>query len=523
MVVKAATRVALVMLAAVGLLAAAAPEPASAAGPQLGPKPARCGVGCWGRTGDILSVSYLADVTVEPLIARPGERLTATVVPMHEALAGWTWPVRGCKPNTAVCRWKAGAPGRRWQRLRMSWSNPIGFALTEAVYAVVGKNDAVLHGYVRDRAGDGVGGIRLRVSRIGARDAVTVTTGGDGYYSALVQPGRHSVLPLSRPRKDDDFQPASQTKQVRRGQEVRADFTLDTSMKVTVTADAPTIAADGRATATLTVRVTREGQPVEGVKVDVWPTRSSPAERAPVPVLLCSRNARFWPTELPGVAGAAIPDAVTTDARGEAVLQLRAGTIPGRVTVMAWAEDASGRLRRKAPADVKDTVDVTLAARAVGGTGTPATLATFQELLEEHAFLANVTLLTSNATLLADQLHDLSGAAGYGNLIFSPLLKPETGEQAVLVGDGATELGKDGVIASNAGLVLPFGALNLIDSAAFGGFAGAAKARQLPAFPGMDAWRVGLAPGYTSRAGSARSAALGWAYFGWPRFAPGCG
>ena len=114
----------------------------------------------------MLSVSYLADVTVDPLIARSGEKITAKVVPMHEALKKIRdGPCASCGKNTAVCTWKAGRAGRRWQVLRITWENPIGPALTEAVYAIVGKDDAILHGYVRDRTGDGVGGMKLRISK----------------------------------------------------------------------------------------------------------------------------------------------------------------------------------------------------------------------------------------------------------------------------------------------------------------------------------------------------------------------
>ena len=329
------------------------------------------------------------------------------------------------------------------------------------------------------------------------------------------------MIPLARAGKKDEFKHESQTKIVKKGTEVRADFKLDVALQVRITASQKRMAADGKAATALLVKATRDGKPVANVNVDVYTQRSTPAERAAVPAVVCYRGARFFPSELPGVAGAAIPKAVITDAKGEAALELRAGTVPGRVTVTAWAEDASGRLRTKSIDDVKDEVDVTLDPRPVGGTGAPANLVNFHDLFEDWVYFSNITLITSNATLLADQLQD-GTSTGFGNLIFSPVIKPETGETAVAVTTNKLEFGKNSVITSNAGVIIPFGALNLVDSLAFKGFAGAAKARQLPPFPTMSQWKEGAAPGWTSKAGSAKSPAYGWMYWGWPRQTASC-
>jgi hypothetical protein len=520
-------RAALIAAALLALLAVAA-QPAGAV-EQLGRKPARCGVGCWGDASRaILSVSYLADFTIDPLIARPGEKVTGTVAPSgNEALTGWVWPLgRRCPPNTLTCTWRAGAATRRWQVIGMGWQNIIGRAITEAVYAVVGKDDAVLEGYVRDKAGDGVGKIGLRVSLIGGRGSKMVYTGGDGYYNLILKAGKYSVIPLSRAGKRDEYEPASRTVTVKKGKETRADFELDVSLKVTITPDQRTLVADGLAKTDLLVKAERDGKPVEGLKVDVWPLGSSPAEKAPVPLTICRSGARFWPTELPGVAGAAIPDSVTTDANGQAVLQLRAGTIAGKVSISAWAETNDGRLRRQNREDVQDIVDLTFTPRPVGSTGQPATYLTFKSLFLDFAKTSTADLITSSPDLLANQLMDAAPGAGFGNLTFHPIYKPSTGESGVLVttADTRFELTKDQSMTSNAGLVIPYRALNFTYTGPWHSFAGAARVGQLPDFLSTDVWRAGLAPPFTwdSKAAPTTTPTPGWAYYGWPRPLAGC-
>src|SRR5262249_19788561 len=218
-------------------------------------------------------------------------------------------------------------------------------------------------------------------------------TGSDGFYNAILEPGRYYVYPSSRPRKKDRFDPVSRKVEVEKGKEARADFTLKTAMKVTLSATARTLVASGDQTSDLTVHVERDGEDLPGVKVDVWPQGSAPAETAKVPVLLCLAGGRFWPTEAPGVAGAALPQAVTTDAHGDATLTLRGGTVPGSVEVTAWAEDGFGHLRSKDLDDVSDTVTLTL----TPPTGqTVATLDAFEDRLEEYASLHPIDLITTN-------------------------------------------------------------------------------------------------------------------------------
>jgi hypothetical protein len=80
--------------------------------PHLGPKPAKCGTGCWGTSsanlygGGTLSVSYLGDVDVEPKLGRVGKPMKATFTVWQASTTGvdpatnrivskpigWTWP-----------------------------------------------------------------------------------------------------------------------------------------------------------------------------------------------------------------------------------------------------------------------------------------------------------------------------------------------------------------------------------------------------------------------------------------------
>jgi hypothetical protein len=487
----------------------------------LGPKPGRCGVGCWGSSTGVLSVSWLADFTVDPLIVRPKERVHGQVTPLEGGshLKGWNWPRGDCNPDTLKCSWKAGYPTRQWVRLGMAWKNDVGAAVTEAVYAVVGKDDAVLEGYVRDQAGDGVGGITVRVAAVGGHGGVYAVTGSDGFYNAIVKPGKYDVYPSPRARKKDRFDPTSRTVKVAEGKETRVDFTLKTAMKLTLAASTRTLVASGDQTADLTIHVERDGADLAGVKVDVWPQGSAPAETAKVPVVLCLAGGRFWPTADPGVAGAALPRSVITDGNGDAHLILRAGTVPGSVEVTAWAEDGFGHLRTKDVDDVSDTVRFTFTPPQSDAVD----FLHFEERLEEYVSLHGIDLISSSAAALADQLTQLAPAAGLGGFSFTPILKTQDSEQAVLV----TYANRPGTLGTGRtfrsdGLVIPFSRMTAIDIGAFRSFAGAARLRQLAPFPGLDAWAAGLGSGWSYREGTPATAVSGWAYLGWPRTGGSC-
>lgn len=522
------TRRSVLALAAIvaGLLLAPAAEAASPA-PTLGPKPARCGVGCWGATHDVLSVSWLADFTVDPVIGRKGKIFTAKVTPLNHLghLKGWTWPWPNCAPNTPVCKFRAKTSARRWFRIGMNWNNDVGSAVTENVWAVLGKDEEMIWGYVRDEAGDGVGGIRVNLKRKKSTATRYVVTGGDGFYNAIVKAGTYTVKPVARRGKKtpDRFEPSSKVVTVKEGKVARGDFKLLKTLKVTIAGAPRVVAATGSGVVELTVKAERDDAPVANQLIDVWPMRSTPAEQLAVPGVLCAPF-RVWPNAEPGQVGASTPRGVRTDANGLAKLTLYVGTAPGTITIQAWAENASGALRGKNTEDVRDEVAITVQPRPGNRVGS---LSGLKGALQTYLKAQAIDLPTSEPNLLAKTLNDMAGAGGFADVVFSPIRKSTDGEIAIL----ATLAGAHPVFgaggkftAPGTALVIPYARLAPAVTLLYGSFAGAARNGGLNDFPTLAQWQGSAgAIGWTFVAGTALTSRPGWLNLGWPiPSKPGC-
>jgi len=516
----------LAALAALGLATTTASAGRWHRAHSLGPKPARCGVGCWGSR-DVLAVSWLADFTIAPLIVRPHQRVHAKVKPFVDfgedgPLTGWSWPFRGCKPNAPRCTFRAGRPTNAWVRVAMGWSNTVGNAETDAVYAVVGKDDAELHGFVRDEAGDGVGGIRVRMRRRGSRNGVQTRTGGDGYFSAELKPGRYVVFPVRRPHHRDRFKPRTAAKRLRRGKTTRADFTLRDSLKVTLHADTTTVPADGLSRIALVAHVERDGRPLPGTVLSIASRDKLAEDASRTPGLIClDSGKRLWPGGKRLEAGNSLGEDATTDDRGDVHLTVIAGTRPGSFEVTAWARDGFGRLRTKNLQDVSDDVRLTFSAPGGGGS-----LAAMHDDLQTYAKQTTPKLSTS-ADQLAQQLAGFARDAGsrLGGLSFAPVQREGSGERSVIVTPAGAPpaLSADSHLSSSSARVIPQGKLTASVKIAWGGFSNATSAGQLPAFPTLAEWQAGAKIGWdlTPGAATAGTSASSWSWYGWPY--PGSG
>ncbi len=519
----------LAALVTLGLAAATASATRWHRARSLGPKPARCGVGCWGDS-DVLAVSWLADFTIAPLIVRPHQRVHAKVKPFVNfgkdgPLTGWTWPFRGCKPNHPRCTFRAGRPTNQWVRISMSWGNDIGAARTDAVYAVVGKNDAELHGFVRDEAGDGVGGIRVRMRRRGSGSGVQTHTGGDGYFSAKLKPGRYVVGPVRRPHHRDRFKPAKVQKRLRRGKTTRADFTLRDSLKVTLSADRTTVPADGLSRIALVAHVERDGRPLPGTVLSIASRDKLAEDASRTPGLVClDSGKRLWPGGKRLEAGNSLGEDATTDDRGDVHFTVFAGTKPGGFEVTAWARDGFGHLRTKNLQDVSDDVHLTFAMPGGGGS-----LGAMHDDLQTYA-KQTMPKLSTGAEQLALQLAGFAQQTGsrLGGLSFSPVQREGSGERSVIVTPAGAPptISADGHLSASSALVIPQGKLGTATKVAWGGFSGATAAGQLPPFPSLAEWQAGTKLGWDLTPGSPTAGPYTqrWNWYGWPYPATGvCG
>lgn len=425
------TRTRVALLAAMFALALAAiGTSVASASDTLGPKPAKCGIGCWGDTTNSLAVSRLGDVNLSPHIARVGQKITAKFKPLTQGLS-WDWPVKGvgCKHNSTTCTFTAAAT-EGWAIFTLGIGNSIGAAESQDAYAVPAKGTTIVQGYVTDRSGGGIGGAEVSVR--GSGGSYHVQSGGDGFYNVIVKPGRYEITPSGGPStgKTSKYQPSSVSRDAVKGGNLRADFVLQAGLQVKLSFDHSSVPADGLQIVTATITTTRFGKPDPNVTVSLRPQEKlSPAQALAGPrAALCGGGNVIWPT-----GGLFKPDAlpvdVTTDAQGKYQFTLDAGTVPGSFSVDAWAKDGFGKLITDDLSAVTD--DATLTMTSLGSTSPDA-------FPQELAVVASsgAPLLQSLGSSSGDYYRVLTQLAattpGFGGLAFGHSNSPDNGDSVLV-------------------------------------------------------------------------------------------
>ncbi len=341
--------------------------PAHADDDQLGPKPAMCGIGCWGAAGTTLDESRLGYFTLDPTVVHVGQKVTAHWIklgdPSFDSSWAWPWKGKGCaKKNSATCVFKATAATGGWSVVTIGIGNPIGAADSQNAYAVLDDSTAVIDGYVNNKTGGGVGGVSIELTgtkRYGA------TTGADGFYSVVVKPGHYAVIPSGGPGKNPTYRPKSDSVAVSKGQTVGADFELQSALDVQLKLDSSSVPADGEHVVKGTLTVTDNGKPDpnQAISLEAQPNSESINVAHGT---LCSGTSRIWPqgsiTE-PNLSNATI----TTDAKGKYTFTIQVGTVPGKFTVQAWAQDGFGQDITEDTTAARDTA--TLDETSIGSHG----------------------------------------------------------------------------------------------------------------------------------------------------------
>ena len=365
------------VLAAIALCVAgvAVPFSASAAAPvspssTYGPMPA-------------LVVSGLGGVSLSTHIARPGQTIVATFKP---ASSIWTpvWPIPSCKPKVLTCRFKAGAPSG-WTIFNVQISNGSGPANSQDAYAVVPKNASVIQGFALDKAGAPIAGAKIVVTGINGTNLnpTFVTTGGNGFYDLFVKPGDYRIVPSGGlAHIAAKYSPATLDRTVAAGATVRADFTLQVAIKVTLRLNHTSVPADGYQVVHGTISTTYDGKPDPNVSLSLWPKESelpAKAVSSGVRATICdASDNRIWPTGSISQPDGFAPS-VMTDAHGHYAFTLTAGTVPGQFEITAWAKTPLGALDTSDLSSV--TSKQTLTVTALGTTAT----ATFVGTLDRFA------------------------------------------------------------------------------------------------------------------------------------------
>jgi hypothetical protein len=248
--------------------------------------------------------------------------------------------------------WKAVAD------TNFTWSTSLGLTISvpgSAVYTegdyygVVDRSAAVLDGHVLDLDHRGVGDLDVLIEGIGSTDGNYIaTTGGDGFYSAILDPGRYRVcvrqidLRGHRLRKvctsAGTADPAQRAVTVRRRRTATQNFAIQRSAHLKLTLTPGTVVGDGQHPVAMKVEtLDRWGNPLAGQAVTVSPNVvGTPAQDFAIPALVCDAQGAEWPKRGgTGDDSSADPYNVTTDAHGVYEATVFAGSVGGSWKISA--------------------------------------------------------------------------------------------------------------------------------------------------------------------------------------------
>jgi hypothetical protein len=492
--------------------------------------------------------TWIASFHLSGHVFRPGQRITATVkvaVPtcylpeQCVQTADWTMGgtvLQGCKEivpkgtPTVTCTVKAGAATTTWVVAEASFQNPTGTpAYSQDYYAVVGKDDAVIDGTIKDKDGGPVAGVTVHAYGIAnGNSGVSTVTGPNGAYVMNVDPGSYHVVPTGGPqgKSKASFKPTHDTVTVKAGQTVTSNFLLDAGLELQLNFAKTAVAADGFQVVTGTIKTTEFGKPKAGVNVQLTPMSDVSYDEAVTTApraTICTGATRIWPLGAAANPSGA-PVNITTDANGEYDFSITVGTTPGTWSLDAWARTSDGSLSTDTTAASENTM---VKFTALGAT--PLT-----DFVTEFDRLKSTPLIQRISSDPASMVSTLSQLASqtvkgvqFGGLGFAETAAADGTSLLVFPADHpplAKSSGEiDPVAGNGADLVLPSsewsgkGLANLLNAA---DFQAVLSGGELPDLPTLSEWASGArVKGWslkhnTLMQGSQNLQELGWAYPG---------
>ena len=339
--------------------------------------------------------------------------------------------VSGCGANTTSCDVKVGPRGKTWAGVinRQNNEAPLIFLLWNSE-----APGGTISGYVQDEDHQGVPG--ASVTATGPSGGKSAVQAGTGFYAIDVKAGDYKVVPSGVPKGagDAEYRPHSASVSLPDGGNARADFTLDTGMKVKLKLTQSSVPADGTRVVSGTLTVTEFGKAVPDAHVLLEPQPAMGYQAAVTTgarVAICNSGARIWPAgTLSTPSGRSID--VATDQNGTYDFTLAIGTVPGSWELRAVATNAwSGEL---STASDYQTLDVK-APGNVGYDGFFAALAALKGASPSSEAGKALATMVDNAPSIAQVLSELGASGGeLGGLAFS-LVNATSGGPAVLVYD----------------------------------------------------------------------------------------
>ena len=340
--------------------------------------------------------------------------------------------VSGCGANTTSCDVKVGPRGSTWAGVinRQNNEAPLIFLLWNS-----DQPGGTISGYVQDEDHQGVPG--ASVTATGPSGGTSVVQAGTGFYAIDVKAGDYKVVPSGVPKGagDAQYKPGNASVSLPDGGNARADFTLDTGMKVKLRLTRSSVPADGTTVVGGTLTVTEYGKAVPDAHVLLEPQPSMGYQAAVTTgarVAICNSGARVWPIgSLSMPSGRSID--VATDQNGNYDFTLAVGTVPGSWELRAVATNAWTGELSSAATDYQ-TLDVK-APGTVGYEGFFAALSALKGASASSEAGKALATMVDNAASIAEVLAELSGSGGeLGGLAFS-LVNATSGGPAVFVYD----------------------------------------------------------------------------------------
>ena len=292
-----------------------------------------------------------------------------------------------------------------------------------------------ISGHVQDEDHQGVPGASVTVS--GPSGGTSAVQAGSGFYAIDVKAGDYKVVPSGVPKGagDAQYKPRSASVSMPDGGNARADFTLDTGMKVKLKLTQSSVPADGMTVVSGTLAVTEYGKAVPDAHVLLEPQPSmsyNAAVTTGARVAICSSGARMWPIgSLSTPSGRSIDVATAQD--GTYDFTLTVGTVPGpwelrAVATNAWTGELSSTATDYQTLDVK-------APGTVSYQGFFAALSALKGAGASSDAGKELATMVDNAPSIAQVLAELGGSGSeLGGLAVS-LVEATSGGPAVFVYD----------------------------------------------------------------------------------------
>lgn len=318
---------------------------------------------------------------------------------------------------------------------------------------------SAISGTIVDADGDPFQGATIIAStrtKAGQPISVSAVSGPSGLYYMTVKPGAYTVVVHSNLSPLATFGPdPAPAKVVAEPQgDANAGFTIRAGIRTSLSFNATKVPASGFSVVQGTVSTTKYGKPDPGVSVQLSVSPQSPnaALSTDPKVAVCGTSGRIWPVgNISALSGK--PVFIQTDSTGHYAFSLTVGTVPGKWTLGAWADNEKGSL---SPDSTHASGTNQLTVLAV----TPSTtLSKFVSQLNAMKGTTDASQLNpQNAAVLSYFLGTLaakgsSSGTNLGGLAFSIGSAPDG--YNVVIAPSATQfkIGPTGLVESSGGLL----------------------------------------------------------------------